>query len=503
MKRKRNIFFLAFCIMLSIMPVTAWAKETKVSIETLEDADSHTKTAPSDEETESVQTEKDLSEETEGNQQEETDGKNTEPPEEEEPSHRTESPIATEPPIVTEPPQEDKPSSRTEMPHVTKRPGQEGNPSNRTNPPKTEGDSHDNPKDEEDEENKTDKVDEVETFSEKTETATPQTTSTPNAKTETAGPLSTGAVEAPETADDSVKRGAKAAAKVLLDREQRKTFFGEYPWIPIMLKVLLCILLTYLVSDLSKKMWYRNPKNNTMLFRKFIFNISQVIIYLVGGLCAIGQIPMLSNVVQTVLAGSGIFALAVSLSAQESIKSILGGFFITIFKPIEVGDRITLVNSKITGDVEDITLRHTIIRTFTNTRIVVPNATVNDEIIENSNIVDAKVSSFVDIWVAYESDIDQAMEIMASVIGSHPLYLDIRTEEEKETVPKVTVYVRELGGSGIALRASMWTTTVSENYTACSEVRLQIKKSFDAAGIEIPYTKYTILQQKPHTDKGL
>jgi len=482
------------------MPVTAWAKETKVSIETLEDADNHTKTAPSDEETESVQTEKDLSEETEENQQEETDGKNTEPPEQEETSHGTASPIMTEPPTVTEPPEQEKPSRRTEMPNVTKRPGREENSSNRTDPPKTEGDSHNNPKDEENEE---DDVDDVEALSEKTETATPQTTPTPNAKTETAEPLSTGAVETPKKADDSVKRGAKAAAKVLLDREQRKTFFGEYPWVPILFKVLLCILLTYLVSDLSKKMWYRNPKNNTMLFRKFIFNISQVIIYLVGGLCAIGQIPMLSNVVQTVLAGSGIFALAVSLSAQESIKSILGGFFITIFKPIEVGDRITLVNSKITGDVEDITLRHTIIRTFTNTRIVVPNATVNDEIIENSNIVDARVSSFVDVWVAYESDIDQAMEIMASVIGSHPLYLDIRTEEEKETVPKVTVYIRELGGSGIALRASMWTTTVSENYTACSEVRLQIKKSFDAAGIEIPYTKYTILQQKPHIDKGL
>lgn len=511
MKRKWDIFFLASCIMLSVMPVTA--KGIGMTTEKLGDVDSHTKTSPSGVGTGSIQTEGNLSEEPEEEQQEGTEGEYTEPPGQEETSnvvgvpgvtelpveeetpHRTEPPDRTEPPSVEGLPRQKETPDKTEIPNRTGCPGQERDSISRTNPPRTEGDSNDSPKD---------GGDDVGSHPKKTGTAAPQTT--PDRRTRSAAPqtvhskgtkpLSTKAVEAPEKADSLTKRDTKKAAGILLNKEQRKTFFDEYPWIPIMLKVLLCILLTCLVSNLSKKMWHRNPKNNTLLFRKFIFNILQVLIYLVGGLCAVGQIPMLSNVVRTVLAGSGIFALAVSLSAQESIKSILGGFFITIFKPIEVGDRITLVNSQITGDVEDITLRHTIIRTFTNTRVIIPNATVNNEIIENSNIVDTRASSFVDVWVAYESDIDLAMEIVAGVIGSHPLYLDIRTEEEKETVPKVAVFVRELGGSGVALRASMWTTTVSENFTACSEVRLQIKKSFDAAGIEIPYTKYTILHQE-------
>ncbi len=273
-------------------------------------------------------------------------------------------------------------------------------------------------------------------------------------------------------------------------------FFQDHQWAMVTGQVLLILFVTHITASISRKLWNRNPNNNHFLFRKFVYNIIQTLIYLLGALLAISQIPHLSRVVQTILAGSGILALALSLSAQESLNNIISGLFITLFKPFEIGDRVTLVNSKLTGTIEDITLRHTIIKTFTNTRVVMPNATINKEIVENSNLIDSRASSYVDVWVAYESDIDKAIELMAEVIGNHPYYLDVRPNEDRERIPKVKVYVRELGDSGIALRASMWTKTVNENFDACSDVRLKIKKAFDAAGIEIPYTKYTIIQQK-------
>ncbi len=273
-------------------------------------------------------------------------------------------------------------------------------------------------------------------------------------------------------------------------------FFTAHPWALVIIEVLVTLSFTHLIAHAAKKMWQKNPNNSHFLFRKFIYDIIQAFIYLTGLLAAISQIPQLSRVVQTILAGSGILALALSLSAQESLNNIISGLFITLFKPFEVGDRVTLVNNKITGTIEDITLRHTIIKTFINTRVVIPNSTINKEVIENSNLFNARASSFVDISVAYESDIDKAIQIMADVIGNHPYYWDARTEEEKQTAPKVKVYVRELGDSRIALRANMWTRTVNENFEACSDVRLQIKKAFDAAGIEAPYTKYKILHQQ-------
>ncbi len=282
--------------------------------------------------------------------------------------------------------------------------------------------------------------------------------------------------------------------------QEVQEMFEEYPWALIMFKIIFSILVTNLVASVSRRIWNRNPNNNHFLFRKFVYNMMQTVIYLVGILITVSQIPMLSSLVKTILAGSGILALALSLSAQESLNNIISGLFITLFKPFEVGDRVTLVNSKLTGTIEDITLRHTIIKTFTNTRVVMPNATINKEVVENSNLIDSRASSYVDVWVAYESDIDKAIELMAEVIGNHPYYLDVRSNEDRDRIPKVKVYVRELGDSGISLRASMWTKTVNENFDACSDVRLQIKKAFDAAGVEIPYTKYTILHQNSSSE---
>ena len=303
--------------------------------------------------------------------------------------------------------------------------------------------------------------------------------------------------EAPETpavtssAQDADVQTTRKPVTIQGTRE----FVDENPWAQTLINIAAILLITYLAAYVVKRLWQRNRKNSQFLFRKYVYYIIRVCIYVVGVLCAVGQIPLLSQVVQTILAGSGILALAVSLSAQESLNNLISGMFITLFRPFEVGDRVMLVGSNITGTIEDITLRHTIIRTFTNTRLVVPNSTVNKETLENYNIMDARGAAFIDVTVAYESDLDLAMELMAEVIGNHPQYLDVRTDEEKQTAPKVAVYVRELGSSGVELRATMWTQTVGENYAACCEVRRLLKMAFDQAGIEIPYTKYTILHQ--------
>lgn len=262
----------------------------------------------------------------------------------------------------------------------------------------------------------------------------------------------------------------------------------------ILIRLVVIAMLTKVAVYVVKHI--RKSRSNQNLVYKFLENIIITVIYLAGILFAIGQIPELNKVTQTILAGSGILALAISLSAQESLNNIISGLFIILFKPFEVGDRITLVNNSITGTVEDITLRHTVIKTFINSRIVIPNSTINKEVIENSNLIDTKASSFVDIFIAYEADIHRAMEIMADIIGSHPLYVDTRSDDEKETTPLVKVYVRELADSGVGLRASMWTKTVSENFSACSDVRLELLEKFKVEGIEIPYNKIDILIRK-------
>ena len=259
--------------------------------------------------------------------------------------------------------------------------------------------------------------------------------------------------------------------------------------LPTGLTVALILLVTLAVGLLHRFLYKRVSAKH--LFWLFLNSIIQVLIYVVGLILAVSRVPQLSRLTTTLLAGSGIVALAVSLSAQESFSNIVSGLFISLFRPFNVGDRVKLVSSGVVGHVESITLRHTVIKTLTNTRITVPNSILNKEIIENSHMVETMASYYVDVSVSYESDVELARRIMADVVGSHPLYVDVRQSRSEEKVP---VLMRAFESSGIALRARVWTKTVDDNFKACSDIRLELLRQFRKSGIEIPYTKIKIVE---------
>ena len=102
---------------------------------------------------------------------------------------------------------------------------------------------------------------------------------------------------------------------------------------------------------------------------------------------------------------------------------MVSGMFLSFFRPFKIGDRINLMEKNIAGIVEDISLRHTVIRTFENNRVIVPNSVVNMEILENANFEEDKVCRFLDISVGYNSDIEKAMDIIAQQCAQSQKFL--------------------------------------------------------------------------------
>ncbi|MCL1877421.1 MAG: mechanosensitive ion channel family protein [Defluviitaleaceae bacterium] len=249
------------------------------------------------------------------------------------------------------------------------------------------------------------------------------------------------------------------------------------------------ILLTLLVTKIFRLLWRRTFTADT-IHLKFIKNVMSAFIWVAGLAYALSAFSLFQDIAVAFFAGSGIAALAIGLAAQESLSNAFNGLFISIFKPFEVGDRVHLVNANITGFIEDITLRHTVIRTFMNSRIIIPNSVINKELIENSNFCNPQASAFVDVIITYDSDVPRACEILADVIGSHPDFVDTRTPEARETAPKVPVFVRAIGLHGAELRASMWTETITNNFAACSDARKSIIEEFERNGIKISVKKY-------------
>lgn len=264
-------------------------------------------------------------------------------------------------------------------------------------------------------------------------------------------------------------------------------FSDEFFW--TLLRAVSIVCITILVTFIFRKLWRKFGKDT--IHHKFAKNTISVLMWGAGILFALSRFDTFSSFAAALIAGSGIAALIIGLAAQESFGNAFNGMFISMFKPFEVGDRIHLINADVTGFVEDITIRHTVIRTFTNSRIIIPNSTINRELIENSNYFNPRASNFIDVVITYDSDVAKACEVIAKVIGEHSEFVDTRTDEQvADNAPKVPVFVRALGLYGVELRASMWTATVGVNFRACSDVRRELVAAFLKEGIRIASSKF-------------
>jgi small conductance mechanosensitive channel len=227
----------------------------------------------------------------------------------------------------------------------------------------------------------------------------------------------------------------------------------------------------------------------------FFKNASDFLIYLLAIIVIFRSIPVLSTFGTTLLTGAGILAAIVGFASQSAFSNIVSGVFLVIFKPFSVGDRVK-IGQLYSGDVEDITLRHTVIKDFENRRIVIPNAIISNETIINANLVEDKVCMFVEFGIALDADIDKAIVIIQEEAMKHRFYMDNRTAAEKARGDH-PVLVRVMGFTELAtqLRAYAWAANANDGFDLKTDLHYSIKKRFDAEGIEIPYPHRIIVNK--------
>jgi len=229
---------------------------------------------------------------------------------------------------------------------------------------------------------------------------------------------------------------------------------------------------------------------------KFLKNGVSFIIWLAAIIMIIHTIPVLKSLAIGLFAGAGILAIVIGFAGQHAFSNIISGIFIITFKPFRVGDLIR-IGEKYFGNVEDITLRHTVILNFENKRIIIPNTVISSETLINDSIEDSKICRWMEFGISYDSDIDKAIEIIQQEAMNHPNCLDNRTTEEKgEGVPQVVVRLIAFGEFSINLKAYVWVRDTSEGFVLHTDVNRTIKKQFDKEGIEIPFPYRTIVFKK-------
>jgi small-conductance mechanosensitive channel len=266
--------------------------------------------------------------------------------------------------------------------------------------------------------------------------------------------------------------------------------------ISIAIIVLGAIILQRIIRWLIDKSFEKDISNSEKTKLKFFKNASSLIIWTFAIAAVIYIIPKLRALAITMFAGAGIFMAILGFAAQQAFANIISGVFIVFSKPFRVGDYVK-IGTLDYGIVEDITLRHTIIKTFENKRIVIPNSVLSTETLINDCINDPKICKFIEFGISYDSDIDKAIKIIQEVAINHPNSIDNRTEEEiKNGEPEVLVRVISFGDSSVNLRAYVWTSEYNHSFQLASDIKKKVKERFDKEGIEIPFPYRTIVYKK-------
>ena len=244
-----------------------------------------------------------------------------------------------------------------------------------------------------------------------------------------------------------------------------------------------------LIKRSTKEM--KNDPTNYQFLRYFI----RATVYIVGFSIAVYSVEPLRTLASSMLAGAGILAVAVGFASQAALSNIISGVFVVIFKPFRVGDRLKI--NELTGVVEDITLRHTVIRDLENKRIIIPNSTISNEVIINSDFAEEQICKWIDFGIGYDSDIDKARAIIKEEILQHPLHLPQFTPGQEEE--NIDVRVIGLADSSVNLRAWAWAANSSNAFVLFCDVTESVKKRFDKEGIEIPFPHRTLVHKNDNT----
>jgi small conductance mechanosensitive channel len=216
----------------------------------------------------------------------------------------------------------------------------------------------------------------------------------------------------------------------------------------------------------------------------FLQHAVSMVIFLGAVFFVFRSIPQLRDIGTTFFAGAGILAAIIGFASQEAFSNIVSGVFIVIYKPFSVGDHIKLLSNGQGGVVEDITLRHTVIKGNENRRIVVPNSVISREQILNSSIVDLRIQLFFEVLITYKSDVQKAMDIIKEEAARHPLCLDNRSVADKASGKEVVdVKLIGLEQKGVRLRALIWTASDGDAASLKFDLLKSVKIKFDSAQI--------------------
>ncbi|WP_071674207.1 mechanosensitive ion channel family protein [Nioella nitratireducens] len=210
----------------------------------------------------------------------------------------------------------------------------------------------------------------------------------------------------------------------------------------------------------------------------FLGNLVRYIVLIFAALIVLNTFGIQTT---SMIAAIGAAGLAIGLALQGTLSNLAAGVMIIIFRPIKLGDFVTIAGQS--GTVKDITLNTTELASLDNVQIIIPNASVWGSVITNYSVYDTRRAEWT-FGVSYGSNLATAEQVIRDAILSDPRAL---------TDPEPFCQVNNLGDSSVDFLVRVWCKS-SDKFSFEADMKRKVKEGLDKAGIDIPFPTQTLIQ---------
>lgn len=204
--------------------------------------------------------------------------------------------------------------------------------------------------------------------------------------------------------------------------------------------ILIAIAIFISVDFVFKKIIKKHDNITNRILRK-IARTSIIVVTLVA---VLDRFNILGDMTKTFLTNSALLVAVLGFLLQNTLKNILAGALLLSSETFKINQRIRLPEKDISGVIEKINMRHTIIHLTTNERAIVPNSLLNDAIIVNNDLTDSTTIYPLIITIGLNKDLIKAKSIIRSIVEENENVLNKDSDTIITTVTKDTVELKTL-----------------------------------------------------------
>ena len=235
--------------------------------------------------------------------------------------------------------------------------------------------------------------------------------------------------------------------------------------------------------------WYASrlaEKDRGGLDRQVMPLLEKIITIFLIGTALIITLKHFNYDIFSLVTALGIGSLAIGMAAKDTLANMISGFTLMIDRPFRIGDRIQLASGQ-WGDVADIGLRSTKIKTVDNTLLIIPNSDLCNTTVINMAFPDVRSKGRIDVGVAYGSDVTRVKELMAETAMEIPEVL-------RDPAPEA--FLVSFGDSALNMSLFFWVDDYTKVFPVTDKINALICDRFRESGIEIPYPTRTVVLEK-------